>query len=223
MNSWYVFFVSFWLLCGHAMTALAIASPQQHASKPPTKEQPKTSLLAAKPVAKIPAETAKKTFKIPIKPPTAAQENERNLPLIIEEMAMQRAWMYSAVFPGLGQAYNKHYGRIPVIYTVFAGLGWGAIYNHNAYMEVKHKLLKHRNMFYSLKNHVDYYRKTRDLFIIFTALWYIANIFDAYVGASLKTFDLSDDIGLKVQPSVALPTTHHSPTVDLSVTISLRK
>ena len=47
-----------------------------------------------------------------------------------EPIYTQRAWLYSTVLPGLGQAYNKSYWKIPAIYGVFAGLAWGATYNH---------------------------------------------------------------------------------------------
>lgn len=114
-----------------------------------------------------------------------------------QRMRRQRAWIYSAILPGLGQAYNGDYWRVAGIYAVFAGLGWGAIYSHGEYIKEKYALIEGQGSTVT----VNMRRKQRDLSVIFSLAWYVANIFDAYVGASLKTFDLSKDIGIKVYPT----------------------
>lgn len=116
---------------------------------------------------------------------------------LAEEMVIQRAWMSSCIVPGWGQAYNGHYGKIPVMYTLFMGLGGGAFYNHNYYQK------------FNGETEVAYYRDAanqhrtlRDLFLIFMGMIYIGNVIDAYAGANLKTFNLSDDISVELQPQV---------------------
>ena len=148
------------------------------------------------------------------------QEKQEKRRLEALEMDMQRAWMYSAMAPGLGQLYNKQYWRIPVIYAVLAGLGGCAIYYHQEYLESKRKLIRGENISTAYVNYVDFCRSAQDVFVGLAALWYVANIFDAYVGASLQTFDVSDDIGLKVQPAV-VPTASNQPTLGLSLTLRL--
>src|SRR4051812_7768625 len=44
-----------------------------------------------------------------------------------------RAALYSAVLPGAGQFYNKHYWKVPIVYAVIGTLGGFVIYNHNWY------------------------------------------------------------------------------------------
>jgi len=47
---------------------------------------------------------------------------------------------------------------------------------------------------------VDYYKKYRDLSYIGIAAWYLYTILDANVDASLFNFDVSKDLGMKVEP-----------------------
>ncbi|ACE05741.1 hypothetical protein Aasi_0305 [Candidatus Amoebophilus asiaticus 5a2] len=117
----------------------------------------------------------------------------------------QRAWLYSAIIPGLGQVYNKNYWRVPLIYGVFGLLAWGAIYNHLEYTATKRDLLKEYGdelpKSSSLVNFMDGRKRDRTIFILASALWYLINVFDAYVGGTLKTFDVSDDLAVVIQPN----------------------
>ena len=148
--------------------------------------------------------------------PPAVQQHRHTA----EAMTMQRAWLCSAVVPGWGQTHNKQYWKVPAIYAVFAALGWGAIYNHQQYRQEKRKLIAANaaNESYptNIKNYINDCRTRRDLCVIFAGIWYIINIFDAYAGASLKTFNLSDDISLEIQPS-PLSLVQNTPTVGISL------
>jgi len=55
-------------------------------------------------------------------PLNAQQQTNDTIPLPSEVHSPKKASVYSAILPGLGQAYNKKYWKIPVIY-----LGFGAI------------------------------------------------------------------------------------------------
>lgn len=141
---------------------------------------------------------------------------------VAEEMVMQRAWMYSAILPGWGQVYNEHYWKVPVIYAGFAGFLGSAVYYHGEYFQAKRILIQKKNESRGgLENYVNECRADRDLCFILAALWYVVNIFDAYVGASLKTFTLSDDISARIEPSTLL-TTCNAPTVGFSLTLSFQ-
>ena len=50
-----------------------------------------------------------------------------------------------------------------------------------------------------------YYQKYRDMSLMFGVLIYLVNIIDANVDAHLKTFDLTDDISFKIQPTLTSP------------------
>jgi hypothetical protein len=123
----------------------------------------------------------------------------------------RKATIMSAVFPGLGQIYNRKYWKAPVIYAALGGLGYWGVTN-----QVKYKYysdnLRYENdddestvngTLYSTSQLIDqkrYYRKYRDIAIMAGALVYLVNIIDANVDAHLKTFDVSDDLSLQVNP-----------------------
>lgn len=122
-----------------------------------------------------------------------------------------RASLYSALLPGLGQAYNGDYWKIPIFYGGFAVSGYCWIFNQNQYKRYKNMYidaiaqgsdykgqLSTENMIW----YRDKFRRFRDYSIIATALIYILNIVDANVFAYFNDFDVSDDISLKVSPGM---------------------
>ena len=212
-----IFSLVFWLCFGHGTAALA-STPQQKMASKPSLAPRSTEALVVPPATTPKVAAGASSDPVGQQATPSAQEELQKRRYIAEEMVMQRAWMYSAVVPGWGQGYNGDYWKVPAIYAVFAGLGWGAIYNHREYIEAK-RLLIQKEGGHSLQNYVDDCKRNRDLCIIFAVLWYVANIFDAYVGASLKTFNLSDDISLEWQPSMA-PVAQNMPTMGVSLTVS---
>jgi len=141
----------------------------------------------------------------------------------------KRATIYSAVLPGLGQAYNKKYWKIPIIYVGFGTIGYFIGWNNGNYSTYK---LAYSDLtdgdpstdsyldldaakYYDLENPTDYnnfktglskqsnyYRRNRDLLIIFMAGFYGLNIIDASVDAHLFDFDISEDLTMNWQPAV---------------------
>lgn len=123
----------------------------------------------------------------------------------------RKASIMSACLPGLGQAYNKKYWKIPVIYVALGGLGyWGItnqtqlkFYSNNLRFENDENPATLNTSGYSsdqLITQKRYYRKYRDIAVIAGILVYLINIVDANVDAHLKTFDVSDDLSLYVKP-----------------------
>lgn len=120
----------------------------------------------------------------------------------------------SALLPGSGQAYNKKYWKIPVLYCGFAGLAYAISFNDGEYSQYKDayrlRLDGDENTVdpfvgvYSdndLSTLKDYYRRNRDLSIIGCGLLYILNIVDASVDAHLFGFNVSNDLSLNITPS----------------------
>lgn len=125
----------------------------------------------------------------------------------LDPLAPSKAAFYSAVLPGLGQAYNKSYWKIPVAY---AGLGISTYFyfdNHKNYNiwrdEYKRRLLGIRDTSHPDFGRLDndriirgqkLYQRNRDLSLVITIAIYALNIIDANVDAHLQQFNVDDDL-----------------------------
>ncbi len=125
-----------------------------------------------------------------------------------------RASLYSAMLPGLGQAYNGDYWKIPIFYGGFAVSGYCWAFNQKQYTRYRDMYIqasdpnggyKGNLSTENIKWYRDSHRRLRDYSIIATALIYVLNIVDANVFAHFSNFDVSDDISLKVEPGIIEP------------------
>ncbi len=127
----------------------------------------------------------------------------------------RKALLYSAVFPGLGQAYNKKYWKLPIVYGGFVIITSVVITYNQLYQESKSQLFgtlaipavdpsgKYTGYTQEqLRSVVDTYRRQRDYFIIIGMFWYILQLVDAHVDAHLKEFDLNPQLKLGLKPSI---------------------
>jgi len=136
-----------------------------------------------------------------------------------QEHSVRKATIYSAVLPGLGQAYNKKYWKIPIIYAGFGVLTYFIVTNskeHNKFKEA-YVYVSNGDSSYIDNDYVDKYTKEqletgmndyqrwRDLSYILTGLWYVLNVLDANVDANLFDYDISDDLSLKWEPILHSP------------------
>lgn len=136
----------------------------------------------------------------------------------------RKAAYYSLMFPGLGQAYNKQYWKMPFVYA-----GLGTVVYFIRFFNVRYqdflqpyiasydattgKQLATEAQVYlrtqkqtrtltldQITKGKDFYRRYRDLNIVLLAgVWALAAV-EANVAAHLKTFDMSEDISLRLQP-----------------------
>lgn len=120
-----------------------------------------------------------------------------------------KAAFYSAMLPGLGQAYNRKYWKIPIVYAAL-GVGVGfVIYNERLYNDARISYITRTDndpdSNYETSETIEltndnlitvseYYRRNRDLSYIITAGLYFLNIIDAIVDGHLYNFDVSDDL-----------------------------
>ena len=126
------------------------------------------------------------------------------------------AMLMSTVIPGLGQAYNKKYWKVPVVYAGLGALGYfsyrnGKYYNSfkNTYADLLATGVGDTTAYlYGIEFNLNgleagknYYRRYRDMFTIFTVGFYLLNIIDANVDAHLYDFDISDDLSMQIRPS----------------------
>ncbi len=124
-----------------------------------------------------------------------------------------RAAMLSAALPGLGQAYNGVYWKIPIIYAGFGGVALAVNFNNTHYQNWRKafiaKVDNNPNTIddypaysdASLKRAMEFYRRNLELTYIVGVALYLLNILDANVQAHLMDFDISPDLGLQIQPS----------------------
>ena len=130
----------------------------------------------------------------------------------------KKATLYSAVLPGLGQAYNKKYWKMPIVYAGIGTIAYFIYSNNDGYKtyrlaydyktsintDVSSDIISIANR-YSNENLIrirDSYRRNVELSWIVMALWYGLNIVDATVDAHFFEYDIGDDLSLKIEPTL---------------------
>jgi hypothetical protein len=126
----------------------------------------------------------------------------------IDPLSPSRAAFYSAVLPGLGQAYNKKYWKIPIVY---AALGTGIYFytkNNKDYNRVRDAYKRRLAGFQDdefqgrltddgLRNAQKTLRRNKELSLLITVGLYALNIIDANVDAHLLQYNIDDNLTLK--------------------------
>lgn len=179
----------------------------------------------------------------------------------IHKIIPKKATIRSLMLPGLGQAYNRQYYKIPFIYAGFGVMGYlfvkyrglakeaevgyrrllygdratDALFNvgggffigldpalypniigDKVYIEPQYNKVEEVTIGVSpfndnkvvfrtsanAKNAYDTFRRYRDLNLLLSGVLWAVNIVEANVAAHLKTFDLTDDISMRVEPNV---------------------
>lgn len=135
-------------------------------------------------------------------------------------------WM-SALFPGLGQLYNRRYWKLPIVAGAYVGLGYATSWNNSmlrdytrAYRDItdnddstrsymdffppttKEEDLDRTWLTNIMRARKDFYRRNRDLCIISMVGVYLLAMVDAYVDASLSHFDITPDLSMDVAPQL---------------------
>jgi hypothetical protein len=126
----------------------------------------------------------------------------------------KKAGLYSALLPGMGQAYNRQYWKVPFIYAGIAVTGYFFIDNQTKYRDFRKAYIGRIDndptttdeFTYTneqIKQLQDSYKKFSDLTILFAGIGYTLQILDAVSSAHLKNFDVSPDISMRIQPALA--------------------
>jgi hypothetical protein len=126
------------------------------------------------------------------------------------------ATIRSAIIPGWGQAYNRRYWKIPIIYAALGITTATFVYNVNLYKLLKQAYIKRTDTDPSNDNDIDprfvllstesirsyrnQFRQDVDYSVLFFLFFWGLNVVDATVDAHLKTFDVSEDLSLKLKP-----------------------
>jgi hypothetical protein len=161
---------------------------------------------------------------IPMPPDSITFKNEGTNSLIIQsekgkeiritqsygrEFSPRRASLYSAVLPGLGQAYNKKYWKMPLVYGGFVGFGMGIDFYQQRNREFRQALFAEidgnpgtvnptRFSESQLRTLVDRTQRERDFLVMLSGLFYMLQIVDAHIDAHLKEFKLNPDLRARI-------------------------
>ncbi len=138
-----------------------------------------------------------------------------------------RALWLALVIPGGGQIYNRKFWKLPIFYGGFLGCIYAMSWNSMMYKDYQqayrdimdddpntasyNKFLhlgrqindsnieRYKQIF---KNRKDRYRRWRDMSFFVMVAIYAVSVIDAYVDAELSDFDISNDLSMKIRPTV---------------------
>lgn len=159
----------------------------------------------------------------------------------INPLAPSKAAFYSAIFPGLGQIYNKRYWKTPLV--------WGAIgtgiyvysFNNTEYNKARDAFKRRKagftdDEFYDINNDneegappdisdealqdaQESTQRDRDLALLITIALYAFNIIDANVDAHLKQYNVDDNLVIDFKPYLDLNSVTNQPNYGMALVV----
>ncbi|MCQ2309477.1 MAG: DUF5683 domain-containing protein [Bacteroidales bacterium] len=154
--------------------------------------------------------------EILIKKPKEKKEKDKTKRQVIPEYHNPKTATWLALIPGAGQAYNRKYWKMPIVYAGFFATGYLGITNGNDYrlyrdaydfktgvnpdVSEKAKEISEKYTGENLVTLRDYYRRNMELSWIIMAAWYAVQIIDASVDAHFMYYEIDDDLTLQVDP-----------------------
>lgn len=128
------------------------------------------------------------------------------------------ATLRSAILPGWGQAYNRKYWKIPIVYGALGTTAGIFFYNLKTYKLLRKAVILRSDTIQSNDNQVDpqflaldteslrgyrnEFRQNVDYSVLFFLVFWGLNVVDATVDAHLKAFDVSPDVSMKIRPGL---------------------
>lgn len=137
--------------------------------------------------------------------------------VVINPLAPAKAAFLSAILPGLGQAYNKKYWKIPIVYGAIGTGVYFYINNNNEYNRYRdayksrlagfetdefyfdgqgNKLDTPRISTSRLEDAQKFYRRNKEISLLVTFGLYALNIIDANVDAHLMQYNVDENLSL---------------------------
>lgn len=151
----------------------------------------------------------------------------------LDPLRPAKAAFYSAILPGLGQAYNKKYWKIPIVY---AAIGTGLYFyidNSNVYKRYRNAYKRRLagftdDEFYgpgdtpflsdeALIRAQRTLKRNKELSMLVTVGLYVLNIIEANVNAHLIQYNLDENLALK--PYIDFNNPNYSAQMGLSLNI----
>jgi hypothetical protein len=155
---------------------------------------------------------------------------------VVPKHSPKIATIRSAILPGLGQAYNREYWKIPIVYGAIGVPAGFFIYNNTWYKRTKKayeiRVTNDTANFLSIDKKLEplgaeslrfyrnAFRRDRDYAVLYFFVAWALNVVDATVFGHLKDFDVSPDLSLKIKPAINPVSARNS--VGLSLVLAVK-
>lgn len=181
-------------------------------------------LFVKEPVSALVKVPSTSCYLVDIYKDSTKLEKKKKLDSLLATHNPRIATFRSAILPGWGQAYNRQYWKIPIVYGALGATAGVFTYNLAWYKRTRFaykvaitkdtasfgkvhaklkSLLTDSYGAPSLKYYRDSYRRDIDYsFLFFLGLWGL-NVVDATVYAHLKQFDISPNLSMHIQPGMS--------------------
>jgi len=138
-----------------------------------------------------------------------------------------------AIVPGGGQAFNRKYWKIPIVYAGMGVAGYFVVRNTTehqvykfAYQYRVDSLDSTSDVFplidaEGIKIQRDIQRRNLELAYIGLVAVFVLSGIDSFVDSHLRTFDISDDLSMRIEPKFFLQREIMKPGVGIGLTFSL--
>ncbi|UKM65026.2 DUF5683 domain-containing protein [Flavobacteriaceae bacterium GSB9] len=157
------------------------------------------------------------TNQEPLPDPIVAIDSVAKVRERINPLAPAKAAFLSAILPGLGQAYNKKYWKIPIVYGAIGTGVYFYINNNKEYNRYRDayksrlagfetdefyfdsqgkKLATPRISTNRLEDAQKFYRRNKEISLLVTFGLYALNIIDANVDAHLMQYNVDENLSL---------------------------
>ena len=172
-------------------------------------EAPKTEKTRKVKKAKK-AKEEENTFAIPDSVGVQKNYSTRIQRLIADPLTPSKAAFYSAIVPGLGQAFIGKGWKVPIVYAAIGASLYYYDVNNKEMNKYRTAYKRRLNGFFDdefletdipitteqLLLGMDFHKNYRDIAIILAAAAYMLNILDANVSAHLLQFNVNDDLSV---------------------------
>lgn len=111
-----------------------------------------------------------------------------------------KAIMYALVLPGLGQAYNRKFYKMPIVWAAMGGAGWAISFNTREYKIASEEYANNPDDLN--ERYLRYWRRNMELSYIAMIAVYALQVVDAYVDAQLYSWDVTEDLAMGISPSL---------------------
>lgn len=144
-----------------------------------------------------------------------------------------KAMFLSMLVPGLGQVYNGEAWKVPIYLSLMAGGIYFCASNNENYQRWKriHNMATSEDVaetdrppysasaaLYNRNTH----RRYRDYAILATVVFYLLQVIDANVFAYMQDFDVSNDISLRMAPSLLFDGSLSTPSPAVGMSLAMR-